>query len=138
MSEGKVGMGIVSYGIIEGWVEQTDWSREHWEVFVDEIHFNKDYLLRNALRESGATEGWPKDVGVVDWQREERCIEQGLMWATLPQVEKAVKHMEDEAKAPDEHGYPPGPSPQVYATLAFMKAFSDRTKREVRLLMYES
>jgi hypothetical protein len=129
-------MGTIYYGIVEKYEAPWETVGGHrmggcWWTVVDDVHFNKDYALSNALDEAGANQGWPKDCSIAAWEIDKRFIEEGMRTVTLPQFEKAIAAL---GASEDGRG-----STQARATLAFMKAMQDShagRSGEVRLLMY--
>lgn len=95
-------MGTTLHGIVERtWSDRLGWDR------VAEIEFNKNYELTARLR---ATDGviedaWPGDASVEPWERDERFIEEGLMWCTAETFKVAVmtgRIVYDDLPSPDD------------------------------------
>lgn len=136
-------MGICLHAIVEFQVvrkaldgERSDDNGEriYWED-VAEVQFNK-HRFRYALGDDPRIrEGWPEDVSIEEWERDERCIDQGLRWCDLAtladMVERGPRRYDEQD--PDEGPYRGQPA----ALAAFMRSFENEGIR-TRVLFYES
>ncbi len=137
-------MGIVVYGIVEAWMEITEYSREHWEDFA-EISFNKNHSFIWALNECGffvPERDWIKDRwrnpqarGMRNSLAAEKAIEQDIWndstWVSPEELSQVLAYkIEDMA----EDGWKLTPK----ATLAFMQEFRNDSYGypKIRLLVY--
>lgn len=121
-------MGICTYAIVEVRRKADNDSlafRSPWFPVVDTFCFWKDGELREALRESLPSEQlgcWPKDAWMGTFEREERGIDQGMMWATPDQFIRCVRRK--------------NMSEQVEAASAFLASLRER--RDARILFYDT